>query len=65
MTTTIEMMRTIIPRGATKRKPASRVAGIFHGMGIEPKHVAIFWREAQKVAAKKVTTIKKRTRKVA
>jgi hypothetical protein len=40
-----------------------RVAGIFHGMGIEPKRVATFWREAQKAAAKKTTV--KRARKAA
>jgi hypothetical protein len=40
-----------------------RVAVIFHGMGIEPKHVAIFWREAQKSAVKKITV--KRAHKVA
>lgn len=42
-----------------------RVAEIFHGMGIEPKHVAVFWREAQKPAAAKKPVAKKVVRKVA
>jgi hypothetical protein len=52
-----------------KYKPAitmtrERVAEIFHSMGIEPKHVAVFWREAQKASAKKLVA-KKVVRKAA
>ena len=40
------------------------VETVFHGMGLPQEDIAIFWREAQKHAAKKLITDKKPARKI-